>query len=166
MGFTGSFFVARSGLPLLELPAVVVAGGDPYAWWRDGEWQMLQVWPMGDPGNSIVEDTGAPVLAAHVVDGDFAAVEAASPSGLSWKCALRPEAARGYDFPEEWIGDPREVTELAAAWAREAGRQPDPEAVFAALVAEAGPAEALVPTLLCALGFGFTEEICLAEAGE
>ncbi|RKE16812.1 hypothetical protein BX266_0050 [Streptomyces sp. TLI_171] len=127
---------------------------------------MLQVWPGGDPGNSIVEDTGAPVLAAHVMDGDFAAVQAASPGGLSWRCALSPEMAREYEFPEEWIGDPREVAEVAVAWAMEAGCQPDPDAVLAALVSEAKPADALVPVLMCALGFGFTEEIYLAEAGE
>ncbi|MER5641105.1 hypothetical protein ABT095_29665 [Kitasatospora sp. NPDC002227] len=166
MGFTGSFFVARSARPLVELPAVVAADGEPYAWWRDGEWQMLQVWPMGDPGDSIVRDTGAPVLAAHVMDGDFAAVEARSPGGMSWKCALRPQSAREYDFPEEWIGDPREVAEVAAAWAREAGRKPDPEAVVGVLTSDTWPAEGLVPTLLCALGFEFTEKIYLAEAGE
>ncbi len=158
MGFTGSFFVARSGRPLLELPTVVAVGSDPYAWWRDGQWQMLQVWPMGDPGSSIMEDTGAPVLAAHVVDGDFAAVEAASSAGPGWRCALRPDAAREYGLPEERIGDPRDVAELAAAWAKEAGRRPDAQALFATLATETGPADTLVPTLLRALGFGFTEK--------
>jgi hypothetical protein len=132
-------------------------------WWaRDGEWQILQVCPTGDPDSSIVGETSAPVLVSHVVDSDFVAVQAASPGGLSWQCALSAQMARDYGFPDEWIGGPEEVGERAAAWAREAGLQPDPVALRAALVAECDPlAEDLVFALVHALGFRFREGVAL-----
>ncbi|MFI1169972.1 hypothetical protein [Streptomyces melanogenes] len=114
---------------------------------------------------SLVDETGAPVLVVHVVDSDFATVDAESPQGLSWHCALSPEMARDYDLPEEWIGDPVEVGERAEAWAREAGLQPDPVALRNALVAECDPlAEDLVSALVHALGFRFRGEVDLEPA--
>lgn len=134
----------------------------PYWWARDGEWQILQACPIADPDSSIVDETCAAVLVAHVVDSDFAAVQAASPDGLSWQCALSPEMAGDYGLPGEWIGDSAEVGERAAAWARGAGLQPDPVALRAALVAECDPfAEDLVFALVHALGFRFRDGVDL-----
>jgi hypothetical protein len=70
--------------------------------------------------------------------------------------------ARGYGFPEEWIGDPDEVAEQAVAWAREAGLDPTPAEVRAALVTECDPlAEDLVFQLAHALGFRFDNGVGL-----
>ncbi|GAB1340407.1 hypothetical protein ACE1SV_69970 [Streptomyces sp. E-15] len=156
MGFSGSFIVARASQPLKELAAIRSLDCVPCWWARDGEWQIMQACPIADPDSSIIGETGASVLVSHVVDSDFATVQAASPDGLSWQCALSPEMARDYGLPGEWIGDPVEVGERAAAWAREAGLQPDPVALRAALVAECDPlAEDLVFALVHALGFRF-----------
>ncbi|MFE1547676.1 hypothetical protein [Streptomyces sp. NPDC058718] len=156
MGFSGSFIVVRAGRPLTELAAVRAADCMPLWWARDGEWQILQACPVTDPDPSIIDETRASVLVAHVVDSDFVTVQAASPEGLSWQCALSPEMARDYGLPGEWIGDSVEVGERAAAWARGAGLQPDPVALRAALVAECDPlAEDLVFALVHALGFRF-----------
>lgn len=134
----------------------------PLWWARDGEWQILQAYPIADPDPSIIGETRASVLVSHVVDSDFATVQAASPDGLSWQCALSAEMARDYGFPGEWIGDSGEVGERAAAWARGAGLQPDPVALGAALVAECDPlAEDLVFALVHALGFQFRDGVAM-----
>lgn len=156
MGFTGSFIVARTGQPVTELWAMQAADCLPLWWARDGAWQILKASPGGDPDGSIIAETGAPVLVVHVLDSDFATVQAASPSGPTWQSVLSSKMARDYGFPEQWIGDPDSVTSQAVAWAEEAGLQPDPAAVRAVLVAECDPfAEDLVFALTNALGFWF-----------
>ena len=156
MGFWGSFIVARADRPVTELVALRSSPRVALWWARDNGWQILQALPGGDPDASIVAETAAPVLVCHVVDSDFATVQAASPGGLSGQCALSPVMARDYGFPEEWIGDPDDVGEQAAAWAREAGLDPTPAEVRAVLVAECDPlAEDLVFRLVHALGFRF-----------
>jgi hypothetical protein len=156
MGFSGSFIVARAGRPVTELVALRSSPCIAVWWARDDGWQILQALPGGDPDASIVGETAAPVLVCHVVDSDFVTVQAASPGGLSWQATLSPVMARDYGFPEEWIGDPDEVTEQAVAWAREAGLDPTSAEVRAALVAECDPlAEDLVFQLAHALGFRF-----------
>ena len=158
MGFTGSFIVAQASRPLTELAAMRASDCMPLWWARDGGWQILQACPVTDPDSSIIDETRASVLVAHVVDSDFVTIQAASPDGLSWQCALSPEMARDYGLPGEWIGDSAEVGERAAAWARGAGLQPDPVALRAALVAECDPlAEDLVFALVHALGFRFRD---------
>ncbi|NEA38400.1 hypothetical protein [Streptomyces sp. SID11385] len=158
MGFSGSFIVARAERPLTGLTAMRAADTAPLWWARDGEWQILQACPIADPDSSIISETRAPVLVCHVVDSDFVTVRAGSPDGLTWGCALSPEMARDYGIPGEWIGDAAEAGERAAAWAREAGLEPDPVALGAALVAECDPlAEDLVLALVHALGFRFRD---------
>ncbi|MFI2642864.1 hypothetical protein [Streptomyces sp. NPDC018610] len=159
MGFFGSFVVARCDGPLAELPAVRQAGGDPSWSARDGAWQIVRLHGGGRPAESIVRDTGAPVLVAHVFDSDVAAVEAVGPKGSGWECVLSPRTARdSYGAPERSPDRNREAVPLAADWAREAGRVPDADAVAAVLAAEADPfAEDLVLDLTHALGFRFGE---------
>ncbi|MFI1979133.1 hypothetical protein [Streptomyces wedmorensis] len=162
MGFSGSFIVARAGRPLTELATMRASDCVPFWWACDGEWQILQACPIADPDPSIIGETRASVLVCHVVDSDFATVQATSPDGLSWQCALSPEMARDYGLPGEWVGDLAEVGERAATWARGAGLQPDPVALRAALVAECDPlAEDLVFALVHALGFRFRDGVDL-----
>ncbi|MFF9244833.1 hypothetical protein ACF1AY_38940 [Streptomyces sp. NPDC014776] len=162
MGFSGSFIVARGSRPLTQSAAMRASDCVPLWWARDGEWQILQACPIADPDSSILDETRASVLVCHVVDSDFATVQAAHPDGLSWQCALSPEMARDYGLPGEWIGDAVEVGERAEAWARRAGLQPDPVALGTALVAESDPlAEDLVFALVHALGFRFRDGVAL-----
>ncbi|MFE2231902.1 hypothetical protein ACFXA4_04910 [Streptomyces sp. NPDC059442] len=162
MGFSGSIIVARAGRPLTELAAIRASNCVPLWSARDGEWQIRQACPIADPESSIIGETRAPVLVCHVVDSDFATVQAASPDDLSWQCALSPEMARDYGLPGEWIGDSVEVSERAATWSRGAGLEPDPVALRAALVAECDPlAEDLVFALVHALGFRFRDAVDL-----
>ncbi|MEV5601270.1 hypothetical protein AB0L33_07490 [Streptomyces sp. NPDC052299] len=158
MGFSGSFIVARADRPLTRSAAMRAADCVPLWWARDGEWQVLQVSPFADPDASIVDETHAAVLVCHVVDSDFVTVQAASPDGLSWRCALSPEMARDYGLPGEWIGDAVDTGKRACAWARSAGLKPDPVALRTALMAECDPlAEDLVFALVRALGFRFRD---------
>ncbi|GEB62064.1 hypothetical protein GCM10017674_71820 [Streptomyces gardneri] len=162
MGFSGSFIVARAVRPLTKLAAMRASDCVPLWWARDGAWQILQACPIADPDPSIISETSGSVLVCHVVDSDFVTVQAASPDGLSWQCALSPEMARECGLPGEWIGDPAGVGERAAAWARGAGLRPDPVALRAALVAECDPlAEDLVFALVHALGFRFRDGVAL-----
>ncbi|MFC8245806.1 hypothetical protein [Streptomyces chartreusis] len=157
MGFFGSFVVARCDGPLAELPAMREAGGDLSWSAQDGAWQIVQLHGGGRPADSIVQETQAPVLVAHVFDSDVAAVEATSPKGPRWECVLSPQMARdSYGAPERLLKRNNEAAPLAADWAREAGREPDTDAVAAVLAAEADPfAEDLVHELMSALGFRF-----------
>ncbi|MFE1772308.1 hypothetical protein [Streptomyces sp. NPDC059008] len=157
MGFFGSFVIARSDRPLTELPAMNQAGGEMCWSARDGVWQMVQLHGGGRPADSLIEETRAPVLVAHVFDSDVVAVEATSPQGQRWECVLSPQTARdSYGAPEEIVERNTMAAGPAVAWAREAGREPDSDAVAAVLVAEADPlAEDLVTELTRALGFRF-----------
>ncbi|MFC8176329.1 MULTISPECIES: hypothetical protein [unclassified Streptomyces] len=158
MGFSGSFIVARAARPLTELAAMRALDCIPLWWAHDGEWQILQVCPITDTDLSIVDETRASVLVAHVVDSDFVTVQAGSPDGLSWQCALSPEMAQDYGLPGEWIGDSAEAGERATVWALRAGLQPDPVALRTVLSAECDPlAEDLVFALVHALGFRFRD---------
>jgi hypothetical protein len=153
VGYSGTFIVARADRSLTDSAAMQGVGCVPVWWARDGAWQILQAPLEGDPQSSIVGETGAPVLVAHVLDSDFVTVQAAGPSGLFWQCALSPVMARDYGLPEQWIGDPDDVSRQAGIWAREAGLRPDLSALRAAPVAEGDPlAEDLVFDLTHALG--------------
>lgn len=142
---------------MAELPAMRQAGGDLSWSAQDGAWQIVQLHGGGRPADSIVQETQAPVLVAHVFDSDVAAVEAAGPKGQRWECVLSPQMARdSYGAPEQLLKRNEEAAPLAADWAREAGREPDIDAVAAVLAAEADPfAEDLVRELMSALGFRF-----------
>ncbi|WP_158715048.1 hypothetical protein [Kitasatospora phosalacinea] len=158
IGFTGFFLLARSERPATELTVVRAVGATTDALWRAGnsDWQLLQGCSTEDPDLAATAATGAPALIASVFDSDVGWVRAGSPEGRAWECFLSPVMAREYGIPEEEFGDPDEIAGRAAAWAREAGMRPDPEAVRAVLVAKGDPfAEDLVFDLVQALGFVF-----------
>jgi hypothetical protein len=157
MGFSGIIVVARSARPLSELDSVRSCGG--VATWSgvDGGWQAIQLGDAAnDPPPALLEETGAPVLVARVVNGSFATVRAASPGGASWTGVLGPDQAERYPLPEEFLVLPEEVVDPAADWARAAGRAPNIDLLEDVLQAEPDPtAEDLVFALLDALGFAF-----------
>lgn len=156
MGFSGSFILTRAERPITELPAVQAVDSTPEWSARDGAWQILQLSPAVDVDDSLLAGTGAPALFLHVHDSDFAFVQAVDSDGPSWHCAFPREIARDYQVPEQWIGDPDEVTRRSVAWAEAAGFRPDPVAVRATLGAPNEPcAEDAALNLVHALGFRF-----------
>lgn len=98
MGYWGTFIVARSGRPLMELEGLK-ASADLVSWQRTGGdgWQVVQIhrgpngWDsQGLPADwerllvSIMEQTGNPVLAAVVLDSDGAQLIGYSPNAGRW----------------------------------------------------------------------------------
>ncbi|WP_406280911.1 hypothetical protein [Embleya sp. NBC_00896] len=159
MGSFGVYVVARSAWPLLELPAVQQAGGEPEWSARDGDWQVLLLSAGLDPGPSLMADTDAPVLTADVVYGHFAMIDAQSPRGGDvWHCALAPRAARSYALDAELGPPPEWVLPRAVGWAREAGLDPDETALDTTLRAEGRPDD-LLRAFLDALGFRFVSDV-------
>jgi len=155
MGGFGVYVVARSPWPLLDLPAVRQAGGEPEWAARDGDWQVLLLAAGLDPGPSLMADTEAPVLTADIVDGHFAMIDAQSPRGGGvWHCTLSPATARKYAVSPELGPPPEQVVPHAVAWAREAGVNPDEGALRAVLRVEAPPDD-LFRAFLATLGFRF-----------
>lgn len=157
MGFSGIVVVARSAQPLSELDSVRACGGVPVWAGGVGGWQAVQIGDAdGEPPPTLVEETGAAVLVARVVNGAFALVRASSPAGTSWAGVLGPDQAERYPLPEESLVPPEEVVDPAVEWARGAGLHPDVDRLEDVLQAEPDPtAEDLVFELLGALGLDF-----------
>jgi hypothetical protein len=103
------------------------------------------------PLRALAERTAAPVLSAFVMDSDCADVTAASPAGRSWHAYLHEETALSYGAPE--LDDSaEEVADAAAAWATEAGLNPDRKAIATALESHDTFVENTLAALLAALG--------------
>lgn len=176
MGFWGSYVVARSAEDLAESAPVAALGGEvAFARRRTDGWQVLAV-SAADPLAAaallpaVIDMTGAPALVASVLDSDFARVSADSPSGTGWAAVLNRSAAAGYGFPvgvddvagleavpdefavEFAAPDVAQTAASALRWAAEAGAVADPDAVLAALTAEATFVEDVLAQLGDALG--------------
>jgi hypothetical protein len=98
VGFWGTFIVARSGRPVMELEGLKAAA-DQVAWQRTGGggWQVVQIHrgPNGYDSQTlpadwerllvlVMEQTGHPVLAAVVRDSDGAQLIGYSPNAGRW----------------------------------------------------------------------------------
>lgn len=153
MGFSGIIVVARSARPLSELDSMRGCAGTPVWSGTDGEWQAVQL-ADADPPPGVLDETGAPVLVATVVNGSFALVSAASPGGAEWTGVLGPDQAERQPLPVKFQVAPEDVVDPALDWARAAGRAPNLDRLEDVLLAEPDPtAEDLVFELLAALGF-------------
>ncbi|WP_433721605.1 hypothetical protein ACQP2Y_40380 [Actinoplanes sp. CA-051413] len=148
MGYTGRIVIVRSAEPLTALAGADVLNESSYA----GGWRAAQLdGDLRDALRMLVAETGAPAITAFILDSDVADVEAATPAGGYWHVYLHPEKAADYGAPE--LGQTAaEVTELALAWAAEAGLTADGEAVRTALDAANVFAEETFYELLAALG--------------
>lgn len=151
MGYSGHIVVIRSLRPSGEFTALNGVEVLHERGYRDG-WRWVQL--DGDlPGTlqTLVSETGAPALAAYIVDSDLADVHALTPRGVSWHTYLHQEMASSYAAPPlEQSAD--EVARQALAWADEAGLTADPDDVVNALAAKNVFAEESLEVLLGALG--------------
>lgn len=126
MGFWGTFVVARSGRPLVELDGLKAAA-DRVAWqWTGGDgWQVVQV-HRGPKGYAqrlpadwerllvaVMQQTGHPVLAAVVLDSDGAQLIGYSPKAGRWGGWLMLEGIVAH----------LDYTALPEAWEDEHGEQ-------------------------------------------
>jgi len=164
MGYWGTFVVARTAGPVAELPGLADRGHDVEDEWVGGGWRVATFDMLDDDEqNALVRDlavrTGAPVLAADVLDSDHAALRGAVPGGEPWRLALRPDGMREYlafHDPDGGALFPMTATDALAAvlaWSRAAGLDPDEPAVAATLVEEEAVfVEELLFTLLEQLG--------------
>ncbi|WP_432839146.1 hypothetical protein [Dactylosporangium sp. CA-092794] len=99
-------------------------------------WQVFQAEGNGAAARlarAVAQRTGAPALAAYVLDSDCA-ILAAAAAGETWQVAVRPEVLEDYGPPDEddLLSGP-EAVEALVAWAQAAGFDPDPAAVEEAL---------------------------------
>lgn len=171
MGYWGTFIVARSGRPVMELEGLK-ASADQVAWQRTGGdgWQVVQIHRGPDGWDSqtlpagwerllvsVMEQTGHPVLAAVVLDSDGAQLIGYSPKAGRWGGWLMLERIISHldeirDRLYE-VGPPGHIAApLALRWATEAGYKPTASAVEAALDGGEVFAEDLFFQLLDALG--------------
>jgi hypothetical protein len=137
MGFWGYVAAARTPDPAaLGVAIGAVLSDDDLG----GGWRLFQAEGKGDPGRlarSIAERTGAPALAAFVLDSDCAILAAATGPGEARQIAVNPQLLEDYGPPEdEELLDGAEAVAALVAWAEAAGFEPDPDAVAAALDAD------------------------------
>ncbi|AEV84985.1 hypothetical protein ACWT_3961 [Actinoplanes sp. SE50] len=159
MGFFGTVMLIRADVDLETLPAVVALGGTlDAAWTGEHGWRFARVYdgksflPAGV--RAVAEQTGAPFLAAYVVDSDFAIVQCAAPSLPEIQFVLNPACAADYDYPV----DPA-VQEAAVRYLLDfAGGRGDAARIRAVVEDDLTFAEEAVPRLAAALGAGSVED--------
>lgn len=116
MGYWGTYIVARSSRPIMELNALR-ASAEQLAWRgvaSDG-WQVAQIHrgPEGWESTSlpaewehllvaVMEQTGHPVLAAVVMASDGAQLIGFSPKAGRWGGWLELDSIIGHIIPEAW----------------------------------------------------------------
>jgi hypothetical protein len=140
MGFWGSLVLARTaGASLLNFESIASRSEGLDSEDVRGPWR-LGVFPGGELESAapelhleLMEETGAPVLTAFVLDSDCAMIEAAGPATGFWRSCLARSAMRAYEDDSN-DGDetfdalflpPEQAAEAAAAWAAEAGYDVD-----------------------------------------
>ncbi|MBH1935911.1 hypothetical protein I5Q34_16815 [Streptomyces sp. AV19] len=107
---------------------------------------------------ALADETGAPALAAYVMESDCAVVSGAGPGGAPWSACLGRRALAGYMADtglalDELFPDPRAAAAHCSDWAAAAGHTADPAELAAVLAAEAAPSvEDLFEDLLARLG--------------
>ncbi|WP_030439658.1 hypothetical protein [Actinoplanes subtropicus] len=87
---------------------------------------------------ALAAGTGAPAIAAYVLDSDCAIVRAATPDGARWSAVLNPERAEEYGAPGS---SPDAVLAQAVTWARAAQLDHDDDLIRRAVTTEATFAE-------------------------
>ncbi|TQJ89533.1 hypothetical protein [Streptomyces sp. SLBN-31] len=162
MGYWGYFVVGCGERPLAEFDALAgVEEGMELRAEAPGGWQVWE-FPSGDGEvgsmNVLAAQTGAPALFGYVMNSDCVVVEAAAPESGAWTTCLARSAMAGHLGGEgltleDYFLDPRDAAERAVAWAAEAGREADAEALAEVLSADPDPlAENLFFRLLDRLG--------------
>ncbi|GAA0405225.1 hypothetical protein [Streptomyces luteireticuli] len=165
MHFWGYLLLARPGRSLPESPALRTNRHHllPTASFDDG-WQLWHHPHQPELGDldalvrALADETGAPALAAYVMESDCAVVSGAGPGGAPWSACLGRRALAGYMADtglalDELFPDPRAAAAHCSAWAAAAGHTADPDGLAAVLAAEPEPrVENLFEDLLAHLG--------------
>ncbi|HEX6349025.1 MAG TPA: hypothetical protein VF160_06500 [Candidatus Dormibacteraeota bacterium] len=159
MGYWGHLVVARSTRPLSVLREVTAFGTPQDERPIDHDWRLLRV-----AGSSpslraavapLVAATGAPVLAAYVLDSDCAVVEGQTHIGMRWTGVLnRQIAARDYQAPVDDYDSPERAVLGAQEWSRQARLTPSEDLLRQAFTEERDSAEEIFDLLLAGLGIG------------
>lgn len=175
MGFWGHIVAVRSTRPAAELP--VLRNNPAWASSGDGDYDIRHVaeggWQIIDvhsdealPLDALADDSGAPVLAAYVLDSDGVNLTGFGPASGLWEGWIGPEGSSCYAIDDPYAADDAafdaaeariraelpERARQAVAWAEEAGLTPDPDAVLAAMQGHETFAEDLFVSVLAALG--------------
>jgi hypothetical protein len=87
---------------------------------------------------ALAAGTGAPAIAAYVLDSDCAIVRAATPDGASWSAVLNAERAAEYGAP---ASSPDDVLARAVTWDRAARLDHDDELIRRSVTSESTFAE-------------------------
>ena len=135
MGFWGSLVLCRPGGEFGELDAIasrdesVTEVGRPGGDWRIGQGEDATLIDDAEAFlQDLVGESGAPALLGYVVDSDCVDVVALGTASGLWRSCLDRAAMQAYaeDGPlDDSILVPDAAAERAAAWAAEAGLQPD-----------------------------------------
>ena len=174
MGFWGSFVVHRGAAPLGDLLPEVAAVRDAEVLYDGvaGAWQITRMWASsGDLPETFLtqlrDATGAPVLAADILDSDAAYVHALGARTPFWDTWLEIDGAIGhvltppapFDEDDNYLGDdwvdPEYEREAAATKERMLAETLTGAAAASAAVAwaaEAGLMPATVAEVEAALG--------------
>jgi hypothetical protein len=177
MGYWGYYVVARSERPLKELDALAGARGMTLRTAAAEGWQVWACprgaggvagdggdggggggdGDVGDVGdmNTLARETGSPALFGYVMDSDCVVVEAAAPESGAWTTCLARTAMADYLGDggqgltvDDYFLEPRDAAERAVAWAAEAGRAAEEEALADVLASEPGPVDPLAENIL------------------
>lgn len=157
MGYWGHLVVARSPRPLSVLREVT-AFGTPHEEKLIGrDWRLLRV--AGSTPDlrtavaALVGATGAPVLAAYVLDSDCAVVEGQTDIGMRWTGVLnRGIAVRDYQAPVGDYDSPERAVLGAQEWSRQGRLTSSEDLLRQAFTEERDSAEELFDLLLAGLG--------------
>ncbi|WP_212764047.1 hypothetical protein [Streptomyces sp. I05A-00742] len=165
MGYWGYLLVGRRDRALAECP--VLRGSRCHlrpARAFHGGWQLWLHPHQPELGDldalvrALADETGAPALAASVMESDCAVVSGAGPGGAPWSACLGRRALAAYMAEtglalDELFPDPRSAAAHCSAWAAEAGYAADAAELAAVLAAEPVPrVENLFRDLLARLG--------------
>lgn len=175
MGFWGHIVAVRSTRPAAELP--VLRNNPAWASGGDGDYDIRHVaeggWQIVDvhshealPLDALAHDSGAPVLAAYILDSDGANLTGFGPASGLWEGWIGPGGSSCYAIDDPYAADEAafdaaeariraelpERARQAVAWAEEAGLTPAPDAVLAAMQGHETFAEDLFFSVLAALG--------------
>lgn len=151
MGYSGRMVVARADHPLTGSEALahvrVLHEED-----LGGGWRFLQLdGDLRGAARTFVDQTGAPVVTAFIIDSSVADVSALTPGGLTWRAYLHETSALQMGAPA--LDTPRDdLVRQAQAWSAQAGLTASESALRTAFDAHNTFAEETFNQLLAALG--------------
>ena len=168
VGFWGSFVVARTVGTMLDLEAVTdlsegVIFEEKHGSWLIGQFEDNEVAEASaELLPELVDVTRAPALTALVFGSSAAFVFGFSPLQGMWAVVIAPDAMRAHFEDSSLQFHPAQVAaEKASGWAREAGLEPDEQALVEVFAAPRGVpvVEPLFYQALTAMGLTMSSEV-------